>query len=169
MRVSRAATHPVEWSVQTERGLRYQQLFTRLLDAFKAIRPAATSTQTVGTRNWLRFGAGQPGFSFVWSITADDRLNVELNIDVRERELNKSLFDALVDDRARIEAQFGTPLQWERLDHRKMSRIKVSRALPTEGPFEHDHELHSWAVDSMVRMTDALGPAIATLRPPHRR
>lgn len=63
----------------------------------------------------------------------------------------------------------GTPLQWERLDHRKMSRIKVSRAFPTEGPFELDPGLRTWAVDSMVRMTDVLGPAIATLHQQNHR
>jgi hypothetical protein len=50
--------------------------------------------------------------------------HAELYIDRGEHDENKSIFDQLKVHRAEIEAGLPFPLEWERLDGRRASRIK---------------------------------------------
>lgn len=49
---------------------------------------------------------------------------MELSIHGRTQEENKSIFDALFAKRQQIELDFGKQLEWERMDDKRMSRIK---------------------------------------------
>lgn len=51
-------------------------------------------------------------------------LRVELKIGRYEAEENKWLFDKLIERKVQIEAQFGHPIEWLRLDNKKSSRLQ---------------------------------------------
>jgi hypothetical protein len=63
------------------------------------------------------------------SFSLKRRFRIELYIDTGDEDLNKKLFDELHIDNGKIEKELGEKLSWERLDHRRASRV----ALYTDG------------------------------------
>ena len=61
----------------------------------------------------------------VASFAQKRRLLIELYIDYADKDVNKRLFDSLYIQKGRIEAHFGEPLEWERLDEKRASRIAI--------------------------------------------
>jgi hypothetical protein len=163
---------PNEWAKATrstsatssERGARYQAFFEQVLADFKAARPGLTSAARVGPQNWTSFTAGRPGFIFSWAI-AGNRLRVEVYIDTGDAASTKALFDGLVLQREMIETGLGGPVSWERLDHRRASRIATYRDLPAGVDFDEAPEGRGWMVETMVRWNDILRPILATVEP----
>jgi hypothetical protein len=86
-------------------------------------------------------------FSFAWN----NRFRVELYIDSGDRRVNKAVFDWLIAERGRLEEQLGQELAWERLNHRRASRIALyHRGSITDDPDELA-ALRRWAAEAMVR------------------
>jgi hypothetical protein len=145
-----------------ELALRYQRFLTTVLDRFMAGEPDSATRPSVGPRNWLPFGAGRAGFSFVWSIVGGNRLRVELYIDVGDRDRNKAFFDRLRTSAEQIEADVGQAITWERLDDKKASRLAIYRDTDVE-KFDSDTELVAWAAETMTRFADAIRPRVGAL------
>lgn len=101
-----------------------------------------------------RTAAAHLGVSFALR----DRFRVELYIDSGNATDNKALFDRLHAERQPIEAIVGMPIQWERLDDRRASRIAVYHRGVITDTAEELEALRSWAVDKVVRFHDALAP-----------
>lgn len=102
--------------------------------------------------------AGYTTFSF----TRARRPRVDLYIDTGSRTQNKAIFDGLFARRAEIEASFGGPLEWERIDDKRASRIAVyyDRSIDIHASPDALAELRAWGVDMLVRLKRALdGPA----------
>jgi len=53
------------------------------------------------------------------------RFRVELYIDYADKDVNKRLFDSLFSQRGHIEGCLGEPIEWERLDQKRASRIAI--------------------------------------------
>jgi hypothetical protein len=75
----------------------------------------------------------------------------------------KAAFDLLADDRQDIEAEFGGPLDWQRMDDKKASRIAVFRTdldpnIETERPRQY-----SWFLDQMERFSRVFRDRIRAL------
>jgi hypothetical protein len=144
-----------------ELAQRYQEFLMDVASRYSVLDPTFESPQ-VGPRNWLPFGAGRTGFSFVWSIAGGSRLRVELYIDVGDRNTNKGLFDRLRAHAGRIEAAFGEALSWERLDDRKACR--VATYFDTDpATFDIDPVFAERAAETMARFIAAMKPAMADL------
>jgi hypothetical protein len=144
-----------------ELAQRYQKFLMDVASRYSVLDPTFESPQ-VGPRNWLPFGAGRTGFSFVWSIAGGSRLRVELYIDVGDRNTNKGLFDRLRADAGRIEAAYGQALSWERLDDRKACRVASYFDTDPE-TFDTDPAFAERAAETMARFIAAMKPAMADL------
>ncbi len=72
---------------------------------------------------WLSAGAGISGLSYTFLITKSYAA-LEFTINRATKEENKRIFNALENFKTEIEQRFGSPLQWEYMDHAKMSRVK---------------------------------------------
>lgn len=83
-------------------------------DLFVNIKP--------GYDHWISTSAGKSKVNLFY-IVAKDYGSVELYIDHGTQDQNKKIFDTLFADKAQIEAEFGEPLQWMRLDNKRASRI----------------------------------------------
>ena len=91
----------------------------------KEINKATSLYQNVspGKDHWISAGSGISGVTFT-SVVTGDYIRIELSIHGKTQEENKAIFDALESQKDKIEADFGNPLEWERLTDKRMSRIK---------------------------------------------
>jgi hypothetical protein len=91
----------------------------------KEINKVSSLYQNVsaGKDHWISAGSGISGVTYT-SVVTGDYIRIELAIWGKSQEENKAVFDALYAKKAKIEADFGNELTWERLDDKKMSRVK---------------------------------------------
>jgi hypothetical protein len=141
-----------------------KQFWTEMLEY------AGTQTDIFGNisprfDHWIGIGGGKSGLAFNFTIF-QDHAGCELYLDRGKGydELNKQRFDELHSHKAEIETAYGGPLEWQRLDHRRASRIKIpdieGGGLPER---ESWPKLHVAMVDAMVRLRNALKPFIDDL------
>ena len=95
------------------------------------------------------------------------RLRAEAYIDSGDQESTNAVFDGLYRHKARIEEKAGGELDWDRIDHRRASRISLY----------YPHEIRvtdeerwpdalPWLVEAMGRMRDAFDPVLQELPEP---
>ena len=89
---------------------------------------------------------------------------VELYIDRGDVEQNKQIFDALYEHKTEIEAAFGEPLEWSRLDAKRASRVRL--LLASGGLLDQQHwsEIQDRMIDAMIRLERAFKPEIQRLK-----
>lgn len=76
--------------------------------------------------HWLSAGSGVRSCPFTM-IFGQSEARVELSLNRVDSTENKRLFDQLFARRAEIEAAFGHPLDWRRMDDKKQSRIVYAK------------------------------------------
>ena len=110
-----------------------------------------------GKDSWISVGAGRSGITYAFVIRMQDA-QVEFYIDRMKVEENKAFFDALFREKSKIEATFGSALDWQRLDARRSCRIRYV----IEGHGLLDREdwptLQEQMVDAMVKLHKAFDP-----------
>lgn len=75
-----------------------------------------------------------------------------------------AIFDAFAAARAEIEAAFGEPLEWQRLEGKRGCRIKKQINLGSYRDEELWPEIQAAMIDAMMRLERALRPHIAKLQ-----
>lgn len=123
------------------------------------------SNITPGMYSWIGTGAGISGVTFNYVIGQHDG-KVELYID-HDKETgsqNKEIFDRLYRNKDSIEKVFGSPLEWERLDGKRASRI--ARYFDKYGYRDNDKwdELTEAMIESMINLEKALTPFIQRIK-----
>jgi hypothetical protein len=112
--------------------------------------------------HWLNAGSGLSGV-FYTMIFNKDEARVEFALGRASKEQNKALYDVLYARREAIEAKFGTPLDWRRMDDKKASIISYGR--PFDG---HNQEVWSemiaWLVTHISRLEDSFSSEVQALR-----
>lgn len=114
--------------------------------------------------SWLGAGAGvRSGISYVYLVWKTQETGVELYIDTGHADENKRILDALASHKQEIEASFGSPLSWERLNDKRGSRVRY--VLKTGGLMDEDHwpAIQEAMVDSMDRLSRALKPYLSNI------
>jgi len=76
---------------------------------------------------WVAAGSGRSGITFNYVIW-QHKSAVELYIDQGEVQRNSQVFEALVEDRERIEAEFGGVLDWQALEGKRACRVRATVA-----------------------------------------
>lgn len=95
----------------------WEQLLVVLNEKASLFRNISPSTD-----NWLSTGSGVSGVNFQIVIRMSGA-TILLVIEKRDTAQNKSIFDTLVQNRDAIEASFGEPTTWRRMDDNISSRI----------------------------------------------
>lgn len=75
-----------------------------------------------GKDHWLSAGSGVGACPYNL-IFSRDEARVEIQLGRVDTTQNKWLYDRLIAEKAKIEAAFGAPLDWRRMDDKKASRI----------------------------------------------
>ena len=147
----RLVIEPNTWSKEVkqtveqidERHQKYLHFFTRLVSEYERIKPDWRHL-TARPDSWLAFGAGKTGFSFVWAFRGDNRLDVELYIDTKDKDEVKAYFGELKQYKNEIDKQI-PDLSWEELPEKRGSRIAIYKKMPDD----QIDELVQWAIEQM--------------------
>ena len=155
-------------AIRTKKGLaeRYairEQFWTQLLGSARA-RTKLHASISPGQHGWIGTGAGKSGLAYNYVVRQNDA-NVELYIDRgKDSEAeNKAIFDRLAQSKEAIEADFGEPLEWQRLEGKRACRIKRSIDLGGYRDEAKWPQIHDAMIDAMIRLEKALKPHIARL------
>lgn len=96
--------------------------FWTLFNEIVASRGKPFNIRKATTKHWYNISIGKTGASIsVNLVNKDSSVVVELYIDD-----NKKLFDTLLEQKNAIESELGFEMEWQRLNHKKASRIKCS-------------------------------------------
>lgn len=117
-----------------------------------------------GYENWIGTSAGVRGLGLNYAVRQHEA-QAELYIDRGKdcEQENKAMFDALHQSREAIDAAFGGPLLWERLEGKRACRI--SKVIDTGGYKDEEKwpEMHEAMIDAMICLEKALRPHIDEL------
>lgn len=145
-----------------ERHIQRLEFWKQLLNRAKLVTNLHARISP-GKENWISAGAGISGLGWSYVIRMNDA-QVELYVDTGDGDANKRIFDTIKSDQAQIEALFGGPLDWQRLDESRGSRV---RHLLTSGGLRNTERwvaLQDSMIEAMVQLHKALSPSITRLR-----
>ncbi len=112
--------------------------------------------------HWLNTGSGLAGVHYTM-IFGKDEVRVEFVLNGATKERNKALFDYLYGQRAEIEESFAYPLEWRRLDDKKVSLIVYRR--PFDGYNRTNWpQMIEWLVDHVQKLESTFSPEIPKMR-----
>ncbi len=103
------------------------EFWERALDAMKDRGVDLYQNVNPGKDHWLNAGSGVSGCPY-GLIFGKDEVRVELIFARASQDENKWLFDMLIQKKRDIEAAFGAPLVWKRLDEKKSSRVEFRKS-----------------------------------------
>ena len=112
--------------------------------------------------HWLSSSSGMGGVTYAL-IFSNKEIRVELNITTPTAATNKAIFDQFVQRKETIEAAFGDPLEWQRLDDKKACRVKYRQAV--DGYDERNWEMMiEWLVKYFPKLEKAFHPEILKVK-----
>lgn len=158
------STERVVFSIMGDRRKAYLDFFNQLQVKLQAIEELTVTLQgNLHGSSWQTFVITPKGDESVkpppinFSFAHRSRLRIEFYIEEKEQKQTKQIFDQLYDQKAQIETAFGAPLAWERLNHRRASRIAYYRPDSSiTGSAEKLAELQAWAVEMLPKFYAAL-------------
>ena len=117
--------------------------------------------------HWISCPSSKPSllkYSASWSRRPTDHLKVEGYIEFQSKERNKEVFDALFEQRDRVEEMVGERLKWNRKSDMTKSSIELRFPSPI-GIAEEERwpEAKQWLLDALRRMRGAFDPTLDRL------
>lgn len=143
--------------------LRYS-FWEQLLEKSKS-KTKLFSSISPGQNSWILTGVGINGLSLNYYLRQHNA-QVVLYIDryTDSGEGNKAIFDSFMEHKREIEHEFGEPLEWERLDLKRASRISKTLEIGGYKDEEKWPEVHEALIETMIRFEGALRPYIDELK-----
>lgn len=140
-----------------------RDFWTKLLDYAKT-KTKLHAGISPGRYSWIGTSSGMRGLNLNY-VLWEHETGVELYID-RGKDSdaeNKKIFNTLHAKKDEIEKSFGGPLEWQRLDSKRASRI---RQIISQGGWKEPekwNEIEVAMVDAMIRLEKSLKPFIQKL------
>jgi hypothetical protein len=146
----------------SERREAYRTFFQDLLDELRE-KHHFTGARVGQPQNWYSFASGITGITYGFVFALQGKVRAEIYIDRGDAGQNKALFDTLRQSQDAIEREFGEPLQWERLDDRRASRIANYRPGSIDNDAESLQEIKAWGIERLLRLKKVFGSRLAAL------
>ncbi len=141
----------------------YRAFFQGLMDRLRTEHSDFTKARKAQPQRWYHFRSGIRGVAYGFAFSVRGEAQTETYIDRGDKVWNKWLFDELHAQREEIEAEFGEPLEWERLDNRRASRITAKRSGSIEDTPVALQEIENWAIEGLLRFKGVIGPRVVAL------
>lgn len=142
----------------SEKRQKYQDFFQGLLDDLREVK--FSNAKKAQPQNWYAFSSGVSGYVYSASFANGGRLRVDLYIDLRDTTENKAAFEKLLEDKSNIEAEFGEPLTWEKLEGRRACRISAYATGSIDDAPELLRQHRRWMSAKLIKMKTVFGPRI---------
>jgi hypothetical protein len=157
----------VEKQERAERHDLREAFWVGLLDRARG-RTGLHSAVAPNSDSWLAAGSGRSGVHFTYVIRRH-RVGAYLFLEGSNQAQNHAVFDELAAESEAIEAEFGGPLVWDKVETRKRCQIgvEIDRAGYRDDP-------NGWPlvqekmVDAMVRLEKVFKPRIPSLPKMHQ-
>ncbi len=133
----------------------------QILAALEAAGVTLYSNVSPSNDHWLNAGSGLSGVPFTM-IFSQKEARADLSIGRGSKEENKWLFDRLYEQKDAIEADFGAPMEWLRLDNKKAAGIRYRKEFDGYDP-EHWPEMIEWLTQHVKRLEKAFGGRLKPL------
>jgi len=144
----------------TEKMIAYQAFFQPLMDELRETH-RFTNARAAQPQSWCTFSGGATGISYGVSFTSKNELRVEFYIDVGDVAKNKAIFDYFCSRKNTIENAVGVPLQWDRLEAKRASRIAAALAeTRIEDEATRGVAMRAWTVDKLLKFKQVFGPEV---------
>lgn len=131
------------------------------LAALEAASVTLYSNVSPSNDHWLNAGSGLSGVPFTM-IFSQKEARTDLSIGRGSREENKWLFDRLHEQKDAIEADFGAPMEWLRLDNKKAAGIRYRKEFDGYDQ-ENWPEMIEWLTQHVKRLEKAFGGRLKPL------
>jgi hypothetical protein len=154
----RVTRETAEWQA-SPRGEAYRRYFQILIDKLRE-QYRFTGARVAQPLSWYLFSSGVYGVNYGTGFAQGGRVRVEIYIDQGDAETNKAPFDALLTQKVDIEREFREPLEWERLDDRRASRIATYREGNIIQSEEKLAEIRGWAIERLLQLKRVLSPRL---------
>lgn len=161
----RVVVSPNEWQKSakrrssagtSEKAELYRHYFQGLLDDLRE-NQRFTGAKKGQPQSWYSFSSGNKHFQYSHSFAHGNRVRTEIYIDSGDADENKRFFDQLFEQREVIESQYGCPLEWERLDDKRASRVAIYREGSIELADDKLQEIHLWGVKNLLKFKEVFG------------
>ena len=147
---------------QTEDRERNRLFWEGVLDQLRDVH-GLTNRRDVSTGIWQGVPSEIPWIHYNTWFDAGGKAYVQFSLEFYDKDVNKLLFDRMEVEKREIEARFGQPLDWERLNQLKSSRLSLSRPATLDDSEEALNATREWMVDSVVRFSQKVMPLVKTL------
>jgi hypothetical protein len=113
--------------------------------------------------NWIGIGLGFGGVS-INCVISKKYARTEVYINRGSQEENKRVFDIFSDHKDEIEAKFGAPLTWERMEDKVTSRIKWQLdGVSVSGEADWS-KMNEFMTDGLIRLHEAVKEVVKLMR-----
>ena len=138
------------WSSEASRQEFWRQLIQSMnqkSSLYQRVKP--------GNRHWISAGSGFLSGTYLNFVASKFCARAELYIDRGNKKGNEFIFNELLAQREQIEEDFGGPLVWEPLEHRRACRIKTE--IPGD-VFDKEQwdTMREFMVSSMLKLENTL-------------
>lgn len=160
----REQTHETK-KLRSKRQDTFKRFWTQFIELSSKQTPLFASRSST-TDHWLSAGIGKAGFTLTASLT-EDRARVECSISIGKNNApaNKAAFQALLAQKAAIEAAFGCELQWQELPGKNSCRICIdSLQGGWKSPEAEWPDLQQWLTKNAMNMEKTLKGPIQALK-----
>jgi hypothetical protein len=146
---------------QHKRETLRREFWTQTLAALEQAGIRLYSNVSPGDDHWLSTGAGLSGVPYMMIFSQRD-IRVELYIGKPSRDENKWIFDELFKEKEAIEAIFGRPIDWRRIEGKKACRIACCQNFDS---FDRENwpEMIQWMTAYVPKLEKAFGPLISKI------
>jgi hypothetical protein len=145
------------------RGEKYRQYYQSLIDELRE-KHRYSGAKLGQPQNWYSFSAsGIRGILYSAVFAQGGRVRTEVYIDQQDFDKNKALFDALFSHAGEIAEEYGTPIEWERLDGKRACRIAVYRDGSIDDSDSDLEEIHNWHIENLLKVKEVFTPRINTI------
>lgn len=145
----------------SSRGEAYRTFFQALIDELRE-KHKFTNARVGQPQNWHSFTSGViNGVHYNPFFAQGGRVGASVLIDIRrDWEATRKLFDWLKQDQMRIEAEFGSQLDWSKTDDVRACSISVNRPGSIEADAATLQDVHAWLVTNLLKLKKVFGPRL---------
>ena len=138
---------------------KYKNYFQRLIDELRE-KHKFTGARVGQPQNWYTFSSGIRGIGYGAQFARGGKVLVYFNIYQDVQGNRMEIFDGLEKRKVEIEANFGSTLEWNRVEEQQVSWVAVYRDGSIESSDSELEEIKQWHIENLLKLKEVFQPEI---------